>query len=81
MDSGTTQVGIRRGGMPGKSFPTVGHPPINILVGGGSLETVCNANFPRLWHHPEVGMPGKPFPTLGHLPRMLLVARSHDLLI
>ena len=68
MDSGTTQVGIRRGGMPGKSFPTVGHPPINILVGEGSLEIVCDGNFPRLWHQEQPirqqGCLGNHFPHL-----------------
>ena len=72
MGSGTTRVGIRRGGMPGKAFPTVGHPPSNILMGGGSLEMMCDGNFSRLWHHPGVGMPGRSFPTVGHPPRMLL---------
>jgi len=36
MDSVTTQVGTRKGGMPGKAIPTADHSLGSILMGGGS---------------------------------------------
>ena len=34
MSGGTTRVAIRKGGMPGDAFPTLGHPPIWVLMAG-----------------------------------------------
>jgi len=39
MSGVATWVGTRKGGWPGKVFPTADHPPENILMGGEAGES------------------------------------------
>ena len=50
MGGSATRVGIRKGGMPGEAFPTLGHPPRCILMGGEHPEKPSDGYFPQLWH-------------------------------
>jgi len=53
MIGGTTRVGIWKGVMQGEVFPTPGHPPRIILMGGnseGSLGMTDDVDFPRVQH-------------------------------
>jgi len=36
--------------MPGEAFPTLGHPPRCILMGGEYPEKPSDGYFPQLWH-------------------------------
>jgi len=83
MDSGATRVGIRRGGMSGKVFPTLDHPPNIILMGEEAWESLgmmCDVNFPQLWHQNQTirkwGCLGNNFPHLIILPECLLMGGS-----
>jgi hypothetical protein len=43
--------------MPGKTFPTVAHPPGNILMGGrsqGKLGMMCDGDFPQVLILPKI---------------------------